>query len=257
MERISSVQNPKVKQWTKLHNRKEREKTGLFLVEGPHLVEEALGCGRVETLILEEEKDVPSWLDSIPNPVQQILVSSSVMKKIGETETPQGIVAVVRMEKEPLIPSEGFLYLLLDRVQDPGNLGTLIRTADAAGFDGVVIGKGSADPYNGKSLRSSMGSLFHLPVFQIDAIKYLQDLRRNFPEVKIIGTSLQESRPYDGVSYEGSTVVVIGNEGSGVSPEVLKLADQNVIIPIYGKAESLNAAIAGSIIMYEAARQRK
>lgn len=257
MERITSVQNPKVKQWTKLHNRKEREKTGLFLVEGPHLVQEAFHCGRVESLILEEEKDIPFWMESLSQHIPKFIVTSTVMKKIGETETPQGIAAVVRMENEPFIPSQGSLLLLLDCVQDPGNLGTLIRTADAAGFDGVAIGKGSADPYNGKSLRSSMGSIFHLPVVQINAVEYLQNLRYKIPEVRIIGTSLQESQPYDGVSYEGSTVIVIGNEGSGVSPEVLNLADQNVIIPIYGKAESLNAAIAGSIIMYEAARQRQ
>lgn len=257
MEIISSVQNQKVKQWVKLHNRKEREKMGRFLVEGEHLVEEAMRSGEVETLLLEEGRDLPLWFSPYTNHVDQVILSAHVMSKIAETDTPQGIAAIVKMPEGDFQPSGDFLLLLLDRVQDPGNLGTLIRSADAAGFHGVAVGKGSSDLFNGKAIRASMGSLFHLPVFPVDTVLFLHRLRQSHPDVKIIGTSLLESLPYNQISYEGPTVIVIGNEGSGVSQEVLALADQNVIIPIYGKAESLNAAIAGSILMYEAARQRQ
>jgi len=257
METITSVQNPKVKEWAKLHSRKEREKTGRFLIEGFHLVEEALPGGKVERVILEEGRNLPEGLKARLGDIPIVLVSSSVMKKIADTETPQGIAAIVKMEREPFLPRTPFLLLLLDRIQDPGNLGTLIRTADAAGFDGVALGEGCVDPYNSKAIRASMGSLFHLPVYKVQAFDYLQQLRRQDPRVKIIGTSLQESRPYNEISYQGSIVLIIGNEGSGVSPELLSITDQNVVIPIYGKAESLNAGIAGSILMYEAVRQRK
>lgn len=257
MEYIASIQNPKVKEWAKLHSRKEREKKGRFLVEGVHLVEEALKSGNVEYLLLEEGKEHPAGLIGIHENIHVINVSKAVMKKIADTETPQGIAAIVKMKKEIFIPQEPFLVLLLDRIQDPGNLGTLIRTADAAGFHGVALGEGCVDPYNGKAIRASMGSLFHLPVYQVDGVHYLHELREKVPGVTIVGTSLKESKPYDQISYKGSTVVIIGNEGSGVSPELLSLTDHNVIIPIYGKAESLNAGIAGSILMYEAIRQRQ
>lgn len=257
MEYIASVQNQKVKEWAKLHNRKEREKRGSFLVEGVHLVEEALKTGKVESILLEEGKNSPKVEEAILDDVHVVRVSTAVMKKIGDTETPQGIAAIVKMEKGQFTPREPFLLLLLDRIQDPGNLGTLIRTADAAGFHGVALGEGCVDLYNGKAIRSSMGSLFHLPVYQVDAVSYLHELREKNPQVTIVGTSLKESKPYDQISYRDSTVMIIGNEGSGVSPELLSLTDYNVIIPIIGKAESLNAGIAGSILMYEAVRQRK
>ncbi|HBI03847.1 MAG TPA: RNA methyltransferase [Paenibacillaceae bacterium] len=257
MEYIASVQNPKVKEWAKLHSRKEREKKGCFIVEGVRLVEEALKTGNVEHILLEEGKDLPEELKEILDDGHVVRVSTAVMEKIGDTETPQGIAAIVKMEKEGYIPQEPFLLLLLDRIQDPGNLGTLIRTADAAGFHGVALGEGCVDPYNGKAIRASMGSLFHLPVYQVVAENYLHELRQKVPHVSIVGTSLKESKPYDQISYKDSAVLIIGNEGSGVSPNLLSLTDHNVVIPIYGKAESLNAGIAGSILMYEAVRQRK
>lgn len=256
MEFIASVQNPKVKEWAKLHNRKEREKQGCFLVEGVHLVEEALKTGRVERVLLQEEKELPGEIKALLSDVHVVSVSTAVMKKIADTETPQGMAAIVKMEKERLIPQAPFLLLLLDRIQDPGNLGTLIRTADAAGFHGVALGEGCVDPYNGKAIRASMGSIFHLPVFQVDSVQYLHELRDKGSQVTIVGTSLKEAKPYDEISYKDSIVLIIGNEGSGVSPELLSLTDHNAIIPIYGKAESLNAGIAGSILMYEAVRQR-
>ncbi|AMA72016.1 MULTISPECIES: TrmH family RNA methyltransferase [Aneurinibacillus] len=261
MEVISSVQNPRIKQWAKLHTRKEREKTGLFLLEGLHLVEEACLAGaQLEAILLEEGLDIPEWLAIFQRARQLSLtyVTRPVLEKVAETKTPQGIIAVAKIrENKPDMLQNGGLWLALDKLQDPGNVGTLIRTADAAGFNGVILGEGSADLYNSKTLRATMGSLFHLPVWRESLPQFIERAKQQQPELRIIGTSLREAKPYTDVSYRGAAILVIGNEGSGVSDEVLALADQNVIIPIYGKAESLNAAIAGSVLMYEAVRQRR
>lgn len=255
MEVITSVQNPRIKQWAKLHTRKEREKTGLFLIEGPHLVEEACKSDvRLEAVLLEEGTDIPAWL---PAHAPSLYVTRSVLEKLSETKTPQSIAAVVHMHSmlPTELPRNGF-WLLLDRVQDPGNVGTLIRTADAAGLDGVILGEASADLYNGKTIRSTMGSLFHLPVWREKLPDFVARIREKEASARVIGTSLQESKLYTDVSYTGTVLLVIGNEGSGMSEEMLSLADQNVIIPLHGRAESLNAAIAGSVVIYEAVRQR-
>ncbi|BAU26908.1 TrmH family RNA methyltransferase [Aneurinibacillus soli] len=256
MEVITSVQNPRVKQWAKLHTRKEREKTGLFLIEGPHLVEEAYKSGAAfEAILLEEGIEWPSWL---PASALALYVTRPVLEKLSETKTPQTMAAVIRMQETTptKLPRDGF-WLLLDRVQDPGNVGTLIRTADAAGLSGIIIGDGSADLYNGKTVRSTMGSLFHLPVWQENLFAFVTRIREQEADARVIGTSLQESKLYTDISYTGAVLLVIGNEGSGMSEEMLALADQNVIIPLYGQAESLNAAIAGSVVIYEAVRQRR
>ncbi|WCN38463.1 TrmH family RNA methyltransferase [Aneurinibacillus uraniidurans] len=255
MEVITSVQNPRVKQWAKLHTRKEREKSGWFLIEGPHLVEEAYKSGAVfEAILLEEGIDWPTWL---PASAPVLYVTRPVLEKLSETKTPQTMAAVIRMQETipSELPRDGF-WLLLDRVQDPGNVGTLIRTADAAGLNGVILGDGSADLYNGKTVRSTMGSLFHLPVWRENLPDFVTRIREQ-EIARVIGTSLQESKRYTDVSYTGAVLLVIGNEGSGMSEEMLALADQNVIIPMYGQAESLNAAVAGSVVIYEAVRQRR
>jgi TrmH family RNA methyltransferase len=261
MELIASVQNPRIKQWAKLHTRKERERTGRFLLEGPHLVEEACRANMaMEAVLLEGGREIPDWLTEYcaMHSVSLIQVTRPVLEKVADTKTPQGMVAIAEIPRRcpEALPEDG-LFLLLDRVQDPGNVGTLIRTADAAGFNGVIIGEGSADIYNSKTLRSTMGSLFHLPVWQEEITEFIGRARGQQSHLRVIGTSLQESKPYTEVAYKGLVLLVIGNEGSGISDEVLALADENVIIPIYGQAESLNAAIAGSILMYEAVRQRQ
>ncbi|MFT9848936.1 TrmH family RNA methyltransferase [Aneurinibacillus sp. REN35] len=261
MEIIVSVQNPRVKGWAKLHARKERERTGCFLLEGTHLVEEACRANvPLETALVEEGVEVPRWLEEYVTAQPEtslVYVNRPVLEKVAETKTPQNIIAVAKMRNVRLerLP-EQCLLLVLDKLQDPGNVGTLIRTADAAGFDGVVIGEGSADLYNSKTIRSTMGSLFHLPIWQENVSSFIARAREQHPQLRVIGTSLTESKMYTDISYAGDVALVIGNEGSGLSAEVLAQSDQNVIIPIHGQAESLNAAIAGSILMYEAVRQR-
>ena len=164
MKYIESVKNPKVKAWKKLLTKKERDQSGQYLIEGFHLVEEALKEQIVLEVIINQDIEMPVHLN-LDGP-EVVYVNEDVMKVICDTETPQGVVAVcekriyrmenVKMEK----------LLLLDRVQDPGNLGTLIRTADAAGMDAVILGEGCADPYNPKVVRATQGSLFHLPIIK-------------------------------------------------------------------------------------------
>ncbi|MFC0270244.1 TrmH family RNA methyltransferase [Metabacillus herbersteinensis] len=246
MNRIESVKNTKVKQWRKLHTKKEREATGTFLIEGFHLVEEALKRKEIiRELIVSEEVSLPSsWnVDDLT----MTIVTTEVMKAISDTETPQGVAAIC----EELIPTNIDSWqklLFVDALQDPGNLGTIIRTADAAGIDGVVLGKGTVDLYNPKVVRSSQGSIFHLAIKKANLQEMLHIYKeKGFP---IYGTSLQNGVSYKEIKPSTSFVLIMGNEGSGVGQDLLAKTDQNLYIPIYGGAESLNVGIATGILLY-------
>ncbi|MBN8236888.1 RNA methyltransferase [Halobacillus kuroshimensis] len=239
---LTSLQNAKVKDWKKLHKRKYRNQTGTFLVEGFHLFEEVMKSGwTVKELIIREETDI-----ELPDDIPYTIVSRDVFAAVAETETPQGIAAVVAKEDYTFTP--GSLTLMLDAVQDPGNIGTLIRTADAAGFDQVIVGTGSVDIFNDKVIRASQGSLFHLPVFTGDLGAYVNELKDQ--GVEIWASALENSVSFKELAVPEKAALVIGNEGSGISEELVEAADQQVYIPIYGQAESLNAAVAGAVLMY-------
>lgn len=239
---LTSLQNAKVKNWKKLHKRKYRNQTSTFLVEGFHLVEEVMKSGwTVKELIVREETEV-----TLPDDIPYTIVSRDVFAAVAETETPQGIAAVVAKEDYTFTP--GSLTLMLDAVQDPGNIGTLIRTADAAGFDQVIVGTGSVDIFNDKVIRASQGSLFHLPVLTGDLTDYVGGLKDQ--GVEIWASTLENAASYKELPIPEKAALVVGNEGSGISEELVEAADQQVYIPIYGQAESLNAAIAGAVLMY-------
>jgi RNA methyltransferase, TrmH family len=244
LKHIHSSSNPKVKQWKKLLTKKERDKTGLFLVEGFHLVEEALKAGRIEEIIVQENIDLPSSFDYGATPITS--VPPEISKLLAETDTPQGIFAVCYQEKPS--STEGVSYLLIDAVQDPGNLGTMIRTADAAGVDVVVVGNGSVDMYNSKVLRSAQGSHFHLPVIKGDISTWTSMLLDR--EIPVYGTALENGKPFQEVQPTGSYALIVGNEGNGVSQELLSQTTANLYIPIHGKSESLNVAVATGILLY-------
>ncbi|GGE76623.1 TrmH family RNA methyltransferase [Priestia taiwanensis] len=246
MKRIDSIQNGSIKTWKKLHTKKERDKVGKFLVEGFHLVEEALKAEVVETVLIIEDITFPSgWkMDN----ADVVIVTKDIMQVLSETETPQGIIAVCQKGDVADIDLQGGTYLLLDAVQDPGNIGTMIRTADAAGVRAVIIGNGSVDVYNSKAIRSTQGSLFHVPVIKGDLKEWITKLQVN--GVKVYGTSLHEAKPYQEVAVEGPAALIVGNEGSGVQEEVLVMTDENLYIPIHGRAESLNVAVACGILLY-------
>ncbi|EIJ79209.1 23S rRNA methyltransferase [Bacillus methanolicus PB1] len=246
MKHIHSVQNPQVKQWKKLLTKKERDKTGTFLVEGFHLVEEALKAGSVLNLIINEKPEWPSRFNYGSIPVT--MVTDEIFNTLSETETPQGVLAVCRQAKIGQDQIKGKRFLLIDAVQDPGNLGTMIRTADAAGVDTVIVGNGSVDIYNSKVLRSAQGSHFHLPVVRGDLFEWMERLQQE--NIPVYGTALDNARIYTEAKPEGSFGLIVGNEGSGVNKELLAKTDENLFIPIHGKSESLNVAVATGILLY-------
>ncbi|WLR44141.1 RNA methyltransferase [Bacillus carboniphilus] len=244
MIKIESAQNDRVKKWRKLHERKYREKQQLFLIEGFHLIEEALKYkGIVEEIIKTEGVEIPNhWKTA-----DIISTTTQVMKSLSETETSQEVVAVCHMSTT-LIDFTKKRFLLVDGVQDPGNLGTMIRTADAAGFDAVIIGKGTVDLYNSKVIRSTQGSIFHLPIVKEDLSQAIEHLKNH--QIKVIGTALENSESYNKLEKPSRFAIIVGNEGKGMNKQLLTQTDVNVSLPIYGQAESLNVAVAAGILMY-------
>lgn len=244
---ITSVNNEKVKSWCKLHRRKGRREQQAFLIEGIHLIEEAWKSGaKLIEIIAEESFALPDWSKGYP--VEP--VSRKVFQKISQTENPQGAAAVVALED--IEEAEGTNFILIDAVQDPGNLGTIIRTADAAGMDAVVLGKGTVDLYNDKVIRATQGSIFHIPVYEADLLEEVNKLKdKGFT---IWATALEDAEEFSKLAAHEKTAVILGNEGAGVNEQLLKQADYKVTIPIYGKAESLNVSIAAGILMYHLKR---
>lgn len=247
MNYIESAKNPKVKQWKKLLTKKERDKTGKFLIEGFHLVEEALKEDNlVGQVILNQDAEVPVHfkLDGI----EVTYAANDVLKALSDTETPQGIAAVCEQKKMNIENINPQKVLLIDAVQDPGNIGTMIRTADAAGMDAVILGEGCADPYNPKVIRSTQGSLFHIPVIKGNLLEIIEQLKSR--GIAVFGTALEGAVSFEKVEKLEAFALLVGNEGQGVDKELLTKTTQNLYIPIYGKSESLNVGIAAGILMY-------
>lgn len=250
MKRIESTQNALVKHWKKLvTQRKEREKSDEFIIEGFHLVEEALkNKEQILQIIVRDGVDLP-MLWAIDD-VQTVQVNDTVAKEIAETEKSQGVFA--HCKQKAVTETEMAAWrkvLLVDAVQDPGNIGTMIRTADAAGIDAVILGKGCVDAFNPKTMRSAQGSHFHIPVVRGDLDEWIDRLQE--VNVKVFGTALEEAVSYKEVDVKDAFALIVGNEGSGISPQLLAKTDQNVIIPIFGGAESLNVAVATGILLYQ------
>jgi RNA methyltransferase, TrmH family len=246
LKRIESNKNPQIKQWKKLHTKKERDKSRTFMIEGFHLVEEALKSDVViQELIISETTDIPSGWNV--DYLSITIVTEKIMQEISDTDTSQGVAAVC----EQYSVNEGGKFsrlLLIDAVQDPGNLGTMIRTADAAGIDAVIIGEGSVDVYNSKVIRSTQGSIFHIPIIKENLYDTILKLKQN--EIKVYGTSLKNAVDYKQASVGNSFALIVGNEGNGVEPDLLEKTDQNLYIPIFGRSESLNVAVAAGILLY-------
>jgi len=180
-------------------------------------------------------------------------ITDSLFKSICDTENPQGIIAVVKNKPVEIKYDHGF-YMLADKVQDPGNMGTIIRTAHAAGALGVIITKGTVDIYNEKTLRSTMGSIFKIPVIEDKDLSLVQKLRNG--GFKLVTSSLDTDKNFYDIDLKEKVIISVGNEGNGISDEVYELSDLKIKIPMPGGAESLNAAVAASIMMYEVVRQK-
>lgn len=237
MEVIQSLQNSKVKEWVRLHNKKDRDQKKQFLIEGEHLLEEALKAGCVETIITDEDRpetDVPV-----------IRVTDGIMKKISGNVSAVHVIGVCRMQ-EPEVRNNSRL-LILDGLQDPGNVGTLIRTAVSFGFDGVYLSPDSCDLYNEKTIRSTQGALFYIPVIRTGLSDLVTQLQKE--GVTVIASALDASVNMEDIAPIEKMAFVVGHEGRGVSKEIQRKADQRLRIEMDG-FESLNAAVAGGIMMY-------
>ena len=257
---LTGLQNPQVKAAAELKQKKYRQQQGLFLAEGLRTVEEAVASKTVVSIFytaIEDARTRSVLEEAAAQQLKLFCVSDAVMKKISDTDTPQGIIAVCKMQDVKLdrLLAKGEMLLVLDRVGDPGNLGTMLRTADAAGIGGVVLLKGCVDIYAPKTVRSSMGSLFHVPVVSgIGEDKFIAEAKDAGYELLV--TSLEGADNLYKADLGGRIAFVMGNEAGGVSANLLERADKRVYIPMAGRAESLNVAMAAGIVMFEALRRR-
>lgn len=238
MEEITSLQNRKIREWTSLQKKKERDRTGLFLVEGEHLIGEALKADAVECIISDET--CPFAFDKVIHTTPQI------MKKLSRNVSAVHLIAVCH--KKEKMPGKMNRVILLDDVQDPGNLGTLIRTAKAFSFDCVFLSEGTCDIYNDKAIRSTQGALFHIPVLRENLSACMQSLKKD--GFLCVATSLKQSKTFSEIPPQEKMAFVFGNEGQGVSEKIQKQADERLRIEMHG-FESLNVAVAGGIVMYQ------
>ena len=249
METITSTKNPRVLRWRSLSERKGRRAEGCFLAEGRKMVSEALASGfPVEAVLLDESR-----LDTLtpPEGVPCFCLAEHVFAAVCDTKTPQGIAAVVRMAPRP---PAGTRLLALDDVQDPGNVGTILRTADAAGIDGVLLSAGCADVFSPKVLRATMGSIFRV------GLRVTDDLPGALRELREAGFTVLSSQLDGEPFYRRGPVgerfcLIVGNEGNGISEACKREATMRVRLPMRGGAESLNAAVAAGIMMYGLTRE--
>lgn len=238
MERITSLQNNRIKQWMKLRQKKERDRTGLFLAEGEHMTQEALQAGRVKTLIT----DLDDPVFEVP---ETVYVTEPVMKKLSESVSGTHYIAVCR-KPDPEVTSYNRL-LLLDGIQDPGNIGTMVRTAVSFGFNAVWCSPDTCDIYNEKALRSTQGAVFHIPVIYASLPDVIVQLKRE--DVSVIASALRNAEEMSAIAASERMAFIIGSEGQGVSQKCLDSADRILKIEMDG-FESLNAGVAAGIIMY-------
>lgn len=256
---VTGIHNPLVKAAAELKQKKYRQQRREFLAEGLRTCEEAVLYKAAQTIFFREtddERTLRLLEAAAAQQVQLVCVSEAVMKKIADTETPQGIIAVCSMhdvQAEALL-AEGKMLLVLDRVGDPGNIGTMLRTADAAGIGGIILLKGCADIYAPKTVRASMGSLFHVPVLSGMEEKDFLLAAKN-AGYELLVTSLAGADNLYQADLSGRLAFVMGNEANGVSENLLQAADKKVFIPMQGRAESLNVAMAAGIVMFEAMRK--
>ena len=240
---ITSKANSVVKNAKKLHQKKYRKSA--YLIEGWHLFEEAVQAG----VTIEKIFALENYRDQLASFPQTVWVSEEILLDLADSQTPQGIVAVVQKEEVGQADFSQGKFLFLEDVQDPGNVGTIIRTADAAGFTGVIVSDKSADIYSLKTLRSMQGSHFHLPIYRMSSQALLEEAKKAV--IPVLATTLsKDSVDYRELPSIENFVLVMGNEGQGISPLMVENADQLVHISMKGQAESLNVAVAAGILIF-------
>lgn len=236
---ITSINNEYIKEISKLNEKKYRDKSNKYLIEGLHLVTEALKCDIIDTIIIREDF-------SYETDIKHIIVSNEVMKKLSDNPSIPKIMAIV-YKKESTI--SGNKILLLDRLQDPGNLGTIIRSAVAFNFDTIILSNDTVDLYNSKVLRSTQGMLFNINILRQDLTNVINELKNN--NYTIYGTKVDNGNDVKEINKINKFALIIGNEGTGISDNILKQCDKYLYIKMNNNCESLNAGVAASILMYE------
>ena len=236
---ITSLNNPTIKEISKLKNKKYRDLTNTYLVEGDHLVEEAYKNNLLIKIILLE--------DTICNyDIEKIYVTKEVMKKLTELDTPNKIIGIVK--KNTPLPI-GNKILILDNIQDPGNLGTIIRSSVAFDIDTIVLSPNTVDIYNPKVIRSTQGMIFYTNIITLELKEFINEIKtKNYT---IFGTNVRNGKNIKEITIPDKFALVLGNEGQGVSKEIESLCDDNIYIKMSSKCESLNVSVATSILLYE------
>lgn len=254
MQKITSPQNERIKQWRKLKQKKFRQRQQAYLLEGWHSLQEGIRYQpqQVAAVLCTPEQQ-SRILDLLPTDFagELFLITSTVAKKLSQTVHSEDVFAVIRYQTKQKPISKRSPWLVLDHVQDPGNAGTMVRTADAAGFSGVVFSPGSIDPWNDKVVRAMQGSQFHIQIQQPDDITTWL-LQRQKDGYLLLGTLVnRQATDVRQLKLKQSRyVLIMGNEAHGLSSELAQLADQNLYLPIFGQAESLNVAVAAAVFMY-------
>lgn len=256
---ITSTSNPQIKRLLQLQKKsKARNEEQVFVVEGVRMFQE-VPENRVEKVYISETLYNKKKHDLNLEKFQTEILSDHVFAHVSDTKTPQGILCIVKQKKQELgelLATENPHFVVLDNLQDPGNLGTIVRAAEGAGVTAVFMSRDCVDIYNPKTIRSTMGSIYRMPFLYIeDLVKLLEVFRQK--KICSYAAHLEGERPYDREDYRGATAILIGNEGNGLREEIAENADRKVLIPMHGEVESLNAAIAASILMFEVSRQRR
>ena len=259
---ITSSANAKVKQVVQWRNKsKERHRDGIFLVEGIKMFQEAPQDSLKEVYVSQEllpklKENIFIWKKLKHTGYE--MVASEVFSKMSDTQAPQGILAVVsqpQYQLEQLLEAANPLLVILENLQDPGNLGTILRTGEGAGITGVIMSRGTVDIFNPKTIRATMGSIYRVPFLYVDNLEVtIKSLHKH--NIKTYAAHLSGETYYDSFSFREPTAFLIGNEGNGLAKATADLADSYLKIPMEGEVESLNAAVATSLLMYEAHRQR-
>ena len=260
MQRISSKDNEFIKHIKKLKDKKYRDESNEYIIEGIKLIEEAINeKANIKQIVICEEcgktQEIPKKLMYEIASYECIYVTENIFTNITDVKNPQGVLAIIEKNNSKTeIDYKEDIIVALDDIQDPGNLGTILRTIDSIGLKQILVSKGTADSYNPKVVRSTMGAIFRVKIIECDdLVKTLKEVKKH--KYELVVTSLQTDNDIYDINYH-KKAIVIGNEANGVSKEIQDIADKKVKIPMLGKTESLNASVATGIVLYEYVRQK-
>ena len=260
MQTITSKDNELIKHIRKLKDKKYRDESNEYVVEGVKLVEEAVKeNAKIKQIIVCEDTtrtyEIPTHIMLEIARYECISVSNKIFNIITQVTNPQGIMAIIEKNaQDAQIDYSQDIIVVLDDVQDPGNLGTILRTVDSIGLNQIIVSKGTADAFNSKVVRSTMGAIFRVKIIEVENLpQAIKEMRRH--HFKLMVTSLQTENSIYDIQFN-KKIIVIGNESNGVSKEIQEMADEKAKIPMLGKTESLNASVAAGVVMYEYVRQK-